>query len=213
MELAWWPLFGVRIVTPRLVLQPIADDHLDQLCALVAGGVHPPGEMPFYEPWTDLAPPALQRGSLQYHWRVRADWRATAWRLPFGIWEDGQLVGQQDVAATDFAVRRTVETGSWLGLPHQGRGIGKEMRAAALHFAFAGLGAERAETDAFTDNPASLAVTRSQGYEPNGGGVRSRKGTPAEVAHFTLARSVWHARRRDDITIEGLDEALSRFGA
>ena len=41
---------------------------------------------------------------------------------------------------------RTVGTGSWLGRPYQGRGIGKEMRGAVLALAFDGLGAEVAET-------------------------------------------------------------------
>ncbi len=39
-------------------------------------------------------------------------------------------------------------TGSWLGRAHQGRGLGKEMRQAALHIIFAGLGAQQAVTRA-----------------------------------------------------------------
>ncbi len=41
------------------------------------------------------------------------------------------------------------------------------MRAAVLHLAFAGLEAEYADSDAFTDNAASLGVSRKLGYRPS----------------------------------------------
>lgn len=212
MRNEWWPLFGLRIRTPRLELRPPTDADLAALIELIEGGIHPPEEMPFSVPWTELARPELQRTSLQYHWRLRAEWTPEGWHLPFGVWEAGCLVGQQDVQARDFGVRRTVETGSWIGREHQGRGIGKEMRAAVLHLAFAGLGAQRAETEAFVDNPASLAVTRSLGYEPNGDGIHNRKGEPTPMVRFALSRERWEHGRRDDISIDGLDACLPMFG-
>lgn len=208
----WWPLFGLRIRTPRLELRPPDDADLAGIVELVEGGIHPPEEMPFSEPWTELDPPELQRSSLQYHWRLRAEWTAQNWHLPFGVWENGRLVGQQDLEARHFAVRRTVDTGSWVGMAHQGRGVGKEMRAAVLHLAFAGLGAERAETEAFVDNPASIAVTRSLGYEPNGDGIHDRKGRPATMVRYSLSRERWQARRRVDITVDGLEACRPMFG-
>ncbi|EQD45135.1 GCN5-related N-acetyltransferase, partial [mine drainage metagenome] len=69
-------------------------------------------------------------------------------------------------------------TGSWLGREHQGRGFGKEMRAAILHLGFATLGAEEALTSAFSDNPASIRVTRGLGYEENGTWRAARRGRP-----------------------------------
>ena len=53
--------------------------------------------------------------------------------------DGGSVAGVQGMLATDFAVNRQVSTGSWLGQAYHGRGIGKEMRAAILHLAFAGL--------------------------------------------------------------------------
>ncbi len=46
------------------------------------------------------------------------------------------------------ATLRTFDTGSWVGRRFQGRGTGTEMRAAALHLMFAGLGAREATTSA-----------------------------------------------------------------
>lgn len=212
MDLEWWPIFGLRIRTPRLELRALTDENLDQLCTLIEGGVHPPGEMPFNFPWTDAARPEIQRSALLFHWRTRADWKPDAWHLPFGVYEGNTLVGQQDVLADQFAVRRVVATGSWVGLSHQGQGIGTEMRSAILHFAFAGLDAERAETDAFADNQRSLAVTAKNGYEPNGERVVARRDRPAITRHFVLTRTRWQATRRDDITVEGLDPCRPMFG-
>ena len=212
MDLEWWPLFGLRIRTPRLELRPLTDDDLDAECTLIGGGIHPPGEMPFLFPWTDAPRPQLQRDALRFHWRTRAEWTPQAWHLPFGVWEDGQLVGQQDLVASDFTVRRVVSSGSWVGMAHQGRGIGTDMRGAVLHFAFAGLGAERAETDAFAGNTRSLGVTANNGYEPNGERVNVRRGEPSITQHFVLTRERWEGRRRDDITIEGLEPARGMFG-
>ena len=114
--------------------------------------------------------------------------------------------------AKQFPIRRVVDTGSWVGREFQGRGIGKEMRAAVLHFAFEGLGAVRAQTEAFADNPASQRVTESLGYRPDGGGINVQRDHPQRILRYALERDDWAPTRRDDITIEGLDGALDMFG-
>ena len=114
--------------------------------------------------------------------------------------------------AKDFGTLREVMSGSWVGMPHQSRGIGKEMRAAVLHLAFETLGARRARTEAFGDNPASLAVTRSLGYVPNGDEYQVRRDRPAHFLRFVLERTDWAAHRRDDITVEGFEPCRAMFG-
>ena len=207
-----WPLFELHVTTPRLLLRPLLDTDFDELGALLEGGVHPPDVMPFTLPWTDVKPPELQRGAMQYHWRQRAGWVANDWTLDFGVWEDGRLVGQQGIMAKQFGTLRETMSGSWLGIPHQGRGIGKEMRAAVLHFAFETLGARRARTEAFADNPASLAVTRALGYSPNGDEYQVRRDEPAHFLRFVLDREDWAARRRADITVVGFEPCRAMFG-
>lgn len=210
--LRWWPLFDLRIRTPRLELRLPTDEDLDELADLAAAGIHDPDAMPFSHPWTDQEQPALQRGLLQWGWRMRAELSPDNWHLGFCVREDDVIVGVQDVFAEKFSIRRAVRTGSWLGTAYQGRGIGKEMRAAVLHLAFDSLGAERAETEAFEDNPSSLGVTRALGYEPNGDGVFERRGQPARIEHFVMTREKWEQHRRDDITVDGVEECLPLFG-
>jgi RimJ/RimL family protein N-acetyltransferase len=209
----YWPFFDLRIRTPRFELRPPTDDDLVELAALAAKGVHDPDKMPFLQPWTRAPSPQLERNALQWGWRSRAELTPERWRVAFAVVEDGTTVGTQDVGATDFAIRRSVNTGSWVGRAYQGRGVGKEMRAAVLHFAFAGLGAWMAHTEAFEDNPASLAVTRALGYVEDGEQLFAVEGRAQRELRFRMPRDVWEQRRRDDIVIEGLEPCLELLGA
>jgi RimJ/RimL family protein N-acetyltransferase len=208
----FWPLFDLTIRTPRLELRPPADPDVFALAELAAEGIHDPKEMPFRFPWTDAPSPQLERSALQFHWRIRATWTVEAWHLPFAVWHQGVIVGQQDILARDFLQTHTIESGSWLGRAHQGEGIGKEMRAAVLHLGFDGLGAKRAETGAYEHNHASLGVTRSLGYEPNGDSVVAPRGKPQTELAFKMSRAMFERIRRDDITVENLEPCLPMFG-
>jgi RimJ/RimL family protein N-acetyltransferase len=115
--------------------------------------------------------------------------------------------------AKDFRVVKGVHTGSWIRLDRQGRGIGTEMRAAVLMFAFDSLGATRAESAAFVDNPKSRNVSAKLGYRPNGRQWKQRR--PGEVAQSeqllctpeSFARPAW------TLQVSGFDECRSWLGA
>jgi RimJ/RimL family protein N-acetyltransferase len=116
------------------------------------------------------------------------------------------------VTGRDFAVLREVSTGSWLGRRYQGQGLGTEMRAAVLHLAFAGLSAEYATSNAFTDNPASLGVSRKLGYLPDGIQRQVIRGRPAVLQLLRLDRAGWQACQRVPVEITGLAPCLPSFG-
>ena len=125
---------------------------------------------------------------------------------------DGVPIGSQSIHARDFAVFRTVDTGSWLGRAYQGRGLGTEMRAAVLSFAFDGLGAQVAESSGFLDNAASNRVSRKLGYEENGRGSLAPEGIARETQRFRMTAEAWRSRPRPPVTIEGLDACRELFG-
>lgn len=207
-----WPLFDLRIQTPRLELRAPNDDDLLELLEVARAGVHDPAFMPFKVAWTDLPPPEFERGFLRFFWGSRASWTPADWHLPLSVAFEGRLVGVQDVVASEFATTRTVKTGSWLGRAFQGRGVGTEMRAAVLFLAFEGLGALVAETAAASDNPASLGVTHKLGYLPAGEDYSvAPRGLPIVHRRFALRRENW---RRDlyPVRIENLDPCLAMFG-
>ena len=126
---------------------------------------------------------------------------------------DGRPIGAQSLNATDFAIHRTVDTGSWLGRDFQGRGLGKEMRAAILGFAFDGLHARVATSGAFLDNAASNAVSRSLGYAEDGRASLAPQGIAREIQRFRMSEDAWRSRPRPSVTIEGLDACRDQFGA
>jgi RimJ/RimL family protein N-acetyltransferase len=150
---------------------------------------------------------------MQWFWRCRAEWTVDDWKFSGAVFIDGAPIGMQDLLATDFAVLRSVRTGSWLGRAAQGQGLGKEMRAAILHLAFAGLGAHEAHSGAFVDNAASAATSRSLGYEDNGTEATKQRDAAGAVQRFLLTRERWESQRRDDIVIEGLEGCIDMFGA
>jgi RimJ/RimL family protein N-acetyltransferase len=210
---AVWPLFDLRVATPRLELRYIDDELGVELALLAARGIHDPEQMPFAMPWTDVPSPQLERNAMQWYWRCRAETSPSRFHIDLAALVDGAVVGTTGLIATDFATLRQFETGSWLGREHQGQGLGIEMRRATLHLGFAGLGATLATTSAFDDNPASLGVTRHLGYAPTGAERRVRRGQQATTLRFEMARDHWERHvRSDDIRIEGLDACLALLG-
>lgn len=208
-----WPPFGLRIRSERLVLRLPTDDDLLAMIDLARAGIHPPDEMPFGVAWSTIPSPEFERNFLRHHWEARARWRPEAWGLHLVVEADGAVIGAQSVLAEAFPTFRMVHTGSWLGRGHQGRGFGKEMRLAVLAFAFDGLGARLAETEAFEDNAASNAVTRAIGYEPNGVREMAPEGVPRTAVEYRLTADGWRSRPRPPVTIEGLDACRALFGA
>ena len=208
-----WPIFGLRLRSERLVLRPPTDEDLLVLLRLAKVGIHPPDEMPFGVAWSTRPSPDFERGFLQYHWMLRGSWSPTHWELALVAELDGVIVGTQSVGAEGFAIHRTVATGSWLGRAYQGKGLGKEMRAAVLGFAFDGLGARLATTSAFLDNAASNAVSRGLGYEDNGFGSLAPDGVARVTQNFRMTVDGWRSRPRPPLAIEGLDPCRELFGA
>jgi RimJ/RimL family protein N-acetyltransferase len=207
-----WPLFDLHVQTPRLRLEYATDDHLEAFARL-RDGVLAPGEEPFDGPSSFfMVSPEAERKAMTGEWGARARTSPEWWYLPFAAVVDGEVVGQQNITGDNFVALRTVNSFSFVKRTHQRLGLGKEMRAAVLHLAFAGLGALRAESDAFTDNAASIAVTRALGYEANGTMLAERPSGAALMQRFLLTRERWESTRRDNIEIVGLDPCLELLG-
>jgi RimJ/RimL family protein N-acetyltransferase len=204
-----WPLYGLRIATPRLELRIADDEDIVELFAVARAGIHPAGEMPFGVPWTDTIDRADAASRFfAYHWEARGAIGPESWRLPFVVLREGRVIGTQEIAADDFAGSRSINSGSWLTRAEQGNGFGSEMRAAVLELAFAGLGALEAQTSAWHDNPSSQRVSLRLGYVHEGQSMLARRGEPTAHLRFRLTRERWEATRRDDIAVHGLAACL-----
>lgn len=205
-----YPPFGLTIRAGSLTLRPVTDDVLPQLVRLAADGIHDRATMPFYYPWTDAPPDRLPAEFVQYHWGIRARWSRAAWSLEFAVEHDGEIVGVQGVSTQDYLVTRSGETGSWLGQRYQGHGIGTKMRQTICAFLFDDVDAAEIRSGAFTDNPASLAVSRKLGFRPDGTQRMARRGALAEVQRLVLSPDAFV--RGEPIEVAGIDAFRTFIG-
>jgi len=213
MTAAIWPLFDLVVSTPRLTLRYVTDDLAGQLADLAVRGIHAPYTMPFSEPWTDVPPPELQRNTVRYFWRCRAETTSEHWIINLAAHDSsGTVVGLCSLSADGLPIARTVSTGSWIGGEHQRRGLGREMRQAALHLAFAGLDSDTATTRAWHDNTASLRVTRSLPYVEQGAAQAQRRDQSDTMLAFAMTRGQWRDIERDDIDLTGIERVREFLG-
>ncbi|MDQ1323816.1 MAG: hypothetical protein QG587_1151, partial [Chloroflexota bacterium] len=98
-----WPLFDLRLRTPRLELRLPTDDDLLALAAVARAGVHDLPGSPFLVPWDELPSPAFERQFLLHWWQVRGNWSPGDWTLGLAVLADGRPIGIQDLMARDFA--------------------------------------------------------------------------------------------------------------
>lgn len=207
-----WPLFGLEITTPRLLLRPVRDTDLPGLAQAALDAVHDPERTPFSVPWTDAAPADLPRNLASFQWSLRNRVSPHNWTVAFAVHFEDRVVGSQDLSAYDFTNRRTVNTGSWLTKSLHGHGLGTEMRAALLLFAFDVLGAEWAESGAARWNEASLNVSKKLGYELNGvTRVAPRAGESVDEQRVRLRKTAF-VRPDWSISVRGAAPALDQLG-
>nr|MCH9733997.1 GNAT family N-acetyltransferase [Actinomycetes bacterium] len=81
MGQAIWPLTNLEVRTPVLTLRYITDDLGVELARLAGEGIHDPATMPFSTPWTDVSSPELERNTLRFYWRNRAETTVEHWDL------------------------------------------------------------------------------------------------------------------------------------
>jgi RimJ/RimL family protein N-acetyltransferase len=211
MSHPFWPMFDLRLAAPDLELRHLTEADLGSLAAILPEDAEQDPSATTY--------PGLgrerNRGVVthQEYWRARGNWRPEAWALSFGVFRDGELLGYQGLEGDDFATLRTVDSSSFLAPDARGQGFGKQMRAAVLALAFGALGARFAITSAWSDNHASLGVSRALGYVDNGVTTDRRGETVAEMTHLRLTREAWMTSGwAERVGVVGVDECLPFFG-
>lgn len=195
--------------TPRLELRLPDDAMTCELARLARAGVEGPGQPQMVSGWTKQSSPQFERHFVRHTWKVRAGVAPRKWTLGFAVLEDGEVLGVQALRATDFPTLRAADSGSWLGVAHHGRGIGTEMRAAVLEFAFAHLGAVTATTGWTTGNAASERISAKLGYRPDGFDAVVVEDKPVWHPRARVGRATWLAgAARPKLEVEGLEGVL-----
>lgn len=201
------PPFALRVRSGPLTLRVLADRDLPEYAELLRRPIFADPDAPHVFPWYARPEQERIREALRFQWRLRSELSPQNWSLTLGIWADGRLIGCQDVNGKQFAVRRTVTSGSWLARDMQGRGYGGLMRRAVLVLAFDHLGAVRAESAAVVGNERSYGVSRSCGYVDNGSEVIEQNGRAVEHQRFVVTPETFR-RGSQTVEVEGLTPEL-----
>jgi RimJ/RimL family protein N-acetyltransferase len=204
------PLLGLRMTAGPVELRGITDDLLSPLAEL-ATDIHDRDFMPFTFPWSLTPAPDMARSVAQYHWGNRSRFSPAHWTADLAVFYEGELCGSQGFSTSGYLVTRTGETGSWLNRRFQGRGIGTAMRQVICAFLFDHADARYITSVAFTDNPASLAVSRKTGYTDNGTEQHNRLGKPATLRR-TLLEPSGLVRYQHELTVSGVAEFRLSIG-
>lgn len=207
----FWPLFGLELETAGLRLRPVREADLSVIAGRLPADLELDPSLPRYA----FGDERRSRGATAYQgaWRAYGTWSVEAWTLPFAVFHGDELIGTQTLEGTDFLVLRRVDTASFLVPEWRGRKLGQQMRRAVLALAFGELGAEWAVSSAWADNAASLGVSRSLGYEPNGLSRHAHGGKVGVLQHGLLTRQRWEAGDGSaGIAIRGFDPCRPMFG-
>lgn len=213
MAQPYWPLFDLQLRTPELELRPMTESDLTALADLLPPDLELDPAATSY----DIQDARVRRGIVvhQGYWKAYGTWRPEAWRLNFLATAGGVVAGTQELEGNDFPTLRVVDSSSFLVRDARGRGWGKQMRTAVLALAFGPLGAQVAITSAWHDNHASLGVSRSLGYRPNGETRMAREGGRGvdRLVHLRLTREDWVASgRAGQVDIAGFEACRPLFG-
>ncbi|MGV8847276.1 GNAT family N-acetyltransferase [Tessaracoccus sp.] len=199
--------FGLRITAGDITLRLFRDSDLPAYAELVSSRLFADESAPHvFDWWTKDAAVRLRNG-LQFLWTARAGIEPESWTLTMGVFEGDRLIGSQDMGAKDFARLRVVDSGSYLRLDAQGRGVGTLMRQMMLVFAFDHLGAVRAESGAIVGNETSLAVSRHCGYRLDGTAVVLNGESRVELQRVAATPHTF-IRPDRDVQVHGLTPQL-----
>lgn len=204
-----FPAFGLRIECGPVTLRAMREADAPRVAELAGEGVHPDGARPFLMPWNLSETQPLD--SLQFYYRTWAAFTPDSWTLLMAVERDGVMVGAQDMKAEKFAVVRHGETGSWLALPHQGRGTGTLMRQAILTFAFDHLGAIEMRSGAWADNAGSHRVSEKCGYVANGYQLQDRQGERVRHDFFVVTPETF-VRPPYEVVVSGVEPFRRAIG-
>jgi RimJ/RimL family protein N-acetyltransferase len=210
---AHWPVLDLRITVGDLELRPLVEADLAEVVRVM------PTDLELNPHATRFAVPEEVHRAVVVHqeyWRSYGTWSVEAWRFHLAVRRAGELLGLQELEGNDFPTLRTVDTSSWLVPDARGTGIGKAMRRAVLSLAFDHLGSLAAITSAWHDNHASLGVSRSLGYQPNGESFMAREGFDHGVdtlVHLRMTAADWAASGAGaGVAVEGAEACRPWFG-
>ena len=204
-----WPLFGLTLTTPRLVLRPITDDDIPAAVAAAASGSPRTRPEPVQQAMDGAPADKLGPNMAQWYWRCRAKPPPRTGRCS---WASG--TGTRSSAARTSGPRTSQRSGQSApdpgsSSPHTAGGSARRCAPPSCFMRLTGSTQKWRSPKPPPGTPPSLGVSRSLGYELNGV-TRTTWGGKAEdvqkvrLTPETFNRPDWHLK------VEG-HEATARF--
>ena len=209
---AIWPLFGLEIETPRLLLRPVRDEDLPQLTQAALDGVHEPDQTPFGFPWTDALPADLPRNLASYQWSLRNRVAPNDWTVAFAVHCDGKVSAHRTWPLTTTQMGspsiRIVAHAKCAG---QRLGYRDARRTAAVRVRHSRRPLGRVQRNV-VERTFAGRIGENSGYELNGVTRASpRSGQPVDEQKVRLARERFN-RPPWQIKVRGAEPALGQLG-
>lgn len=184
-----FPIYSLRVITPRLTLRVARLEELDQLATSSKDNVLIEETKHFFDvDWTSLDSPEYEQNFFCHNLYNLSQWKKDDWTLNLTIFYKHIPIGSISIKGDDFSNRKELATGSWILKNYRGRGLGSEARAGALAFGFNKLEAETFVSDAHKDNIKSERVSSSLGYKQNG--LRTAH-EPLDLKRYLLIKEDW----------------------
>lgn len=202
-----YPPFGLLVTAGDIALRLLRDSDLPAYAELVSSPLFADESADFVFDWWLKEPEPRLRNGLRWLWKSRSEIAPEEWKLSLGVFEDGRLIGFQDMSAQKFATLGVITSGSYLHLEDQGRGIGTLMRQMALVLAFDHLGALRAQSMAAHGNARSLSVSRRCGYALDGTSVAANGEKRLEMQRVVVTPTTF-IRPDVEVKVAGLTSTL-----
>lgn len=199
--------FGLLVTAGDITLRLLRDADLPAYAELISSPLFADETADSVFDWWLKEPELRLLRGQQHLWKSRAGVRPEEWLLSLGVFQGEDLIGVQDLASRCFSTLGVVDSGSYLRLDKQGRGIGRLMRQMILVLAFDHLGAVRAESGAIVGNDSSLAVSRKCGYELDGTAVTTNGDRRVEIQRVVVTPQSF-VRPDVEVRVSGLTSAL-----
>ena len=107
-----WPLFDLRIRHLDVLLRPVREADLPDLCAILPEDVGHDPRLALFPSQTILE---NERRLLRMgYWKSMGTWDPASWVLHLAVIVDDEIVGVQTVEGDNFPALRTVDSAAWL---------------------------------------------------------------------------------------------------
>lgn len=200
----------LKVKTPLIQLRVGTPSELTQLGEVAEKFVVSPSQLGlksnFRSEWDGLPPSKRNAFIVERQQMAWENFSLKKWNFPFIVFCEGEVIGEVFLRSQNFRENRIFSTVGWLGEPWRNKGLGLEVRSAAIHFGFGALSAERTLAHFFQESEQALNISKKLSYSLSGAVLCITQSRDIRrMLFYRLNRRLWEGRiKREDIEMEGM---------